>query len=109
VPLRSLRDGTPSATCAPSLHDALPICSLRVNGNLQMTSGATFSLRGGTLPNATVSSGSTLALTGGGGYLTGVTIASGATVDATQDPGRPHEDSLHVPGGLALDRTTKPA
>ena len=43
--------------------------SLQITGNLQMSAGAELILEGGTLESATVTSGSTLALTESGGNL----------------------------------------
>ena len=60
--------------------------TLNVTGNLQMFSGASLSLQGGTLAGATATSGSTLALTSSGGTLSGVSFAAGATLDGSQSP-----------------------
>jgi YD repeat-containing protein len=78
--------------------------TLNVTGNVQMSSGATFILQGGTLSNATVAAGSTLTLTGSGGTLAGVTIASGATVDGTQNIGSVAAYAF-VTSGLAVNGT----
>ncbi len=68
-----------------------------------MSSGSTLSLQGGTLADATLTGGSTLVLTDSGGTLAGgVTVALGATLDATQNING-GQDYVYVYGGLTLD------
>ena len=74
--------------------------TLKVTGNLQESSGKVFTLKGGTLAGATLTSGSTLALTSSSGYLSGVTIAAGAVVNGTAA-----EATAGSIGGLTLDGT----
>jgi hypothetical protein len=74
--------------------------TLTITGNLQESAGKSFTLKGGTLAGATLTSGSTLALTSGGGYLSGVTIAAGAVVNGTAA-----EATAGSIGGLTLDGT----
>jgi pimeloyl-ACP methyl ester carboxylesterase len=76
--------------------------TLSVAGNLQISSGSVLTLKGGTLANATVASGTTVVLTDSGGTLAGVTISAGATVDATQNING-SEDYAGVTGGLTLN------
>ena len=77
---------------------------LTVTGTVEVSAGSTSSLQGGTLADATLTGGSTLALTGSGGTLAGVTVAAGATVVGTQ-PTNFSDAVLDVTGGLTLNGT----
>jgi RHS repeat-associated protein len=74
--------------------------TLNVTGTLDVGSGASFFLRGGTLANATLASG-IVVLTGSGGTLASVTVAAGATVDGSA--GLDGTALTNVTGGLTLD------
>ncbi len=76
--------------------------SLSVTGNLQISSGSLLTVQGGTLGNATVTSGTRLVLTNNGGTLAGVTIAAGATIDGTVATSG-GAAVVNVTGGLTLN------
>jgi hypothetical protein len=78
--------------------------TLSVTGNLQTSTGGNVTIKGGTLANATVTNGSKLALSDSGGTLFGVTIASAATLDATQNIGGSQAYAV-VTAGLTLNGT----
>ena len=73
---------------------------------LTLSSGlGNWNLRNGTISGGTISGGSTLTLTGPGGILSSLTVASGTTIDATQSPGSYYGDNAGINGGMVLDGT----
>ena len=80
--------------------------TLSVTSTLQISSGSVLTLKGGTLANATVTSGTTVVATNSGGTLAGVTIAAGATLDATQNITGTRDYAV-VTGGLTLNGAAK--
>ena len=69
-----------------------------------ITVGAAFTLSGGTLAGGALQSGTTLILTYNGGALNSLTVASGATIDATETSPS-GVDEATVTGGLTLNGT----
>jgi hypothetical protein len=73
--------------------------TLQVTGNLQVSSGRALTFQGGTLAKATVTNGSPLVFTSGGGTLTNVVV--NGDMDLSQQPNA----NVQINGGLVLNGT----
>ncbi len=92
------------ASIASNANITLAAGSLTVNGNFLEALGEAVTLQGGTLANATLTGESDLVLTRSGGTLSGITIGSGATLDATNTT-LSYNAQANIVNGLTLNGT----